>query len=289
MLVLASGCWTAPPPYYDYQLQNNYRYPNHPNQYYVQRHDSQKQYPVYATEEQKTTQQETFAPQDLKYSHVPAESPAHSVSTSSSPIVVTEPFHVSKKLESAIRSIAPLQPHGVNYQLHYQPESQYSKAYISYQTDQQQQLQHPHFAPQYYHEAPNLYSKPPSHSQVSKDIYVHVPPAEMEAVEHRQHYVQPPPRKHYRIVFIKAPTRNAAPVQPVQPVEEKTIIYVLTKKADPVELQTILEKQKPLKTNKPEVFFIKYKNNEEAQQAQETIKGNRTSNIFQIIVSLQFL
>ncbi|XP_034663437.1 uncharacterized protein DDB_G0285291 [Drosophila subobscura] len=112
---------------------------------------------------------------------------------------------------------------------------------------------------------------------VSKDIYVHVPPAE----DSEEHYPQPalpiaPPRKHYRIVFIKAPTpsvsKAALRVQQA-PVEEKTIIYVLTKKPDPLDLQTALEEVAPKQPSKPEVFFIKYKTQEEAAHAQRTIQA----------------
>ncbi|XP_064550736.1 mediator of RNA polymerase II transcription subunit 15 [Drosophila montana] len=120
--------------------------------------------------------------------------------------------------------------------------------------------------------------QPQSYSPVvSKDIYVHVPPAE----EPEDRYPQPvlpagPPRKHYRIVFIKAPTpsisKAAVRVQQA-PVEEKTIIYVLTKKPDPLELQTAIEEAAPKPISKPEVFFIKYKTQEEAAHAQRTIQA----------------
>ncbi|XP_023175560.2 uncharacterized protein LOC111602630 [Drosophila hydei] len=112
---------------------------------------------------------------------------------------------------------------------------------------------------------------------ISKDIYVHVPPVE----ESEERYPQPalpvgPPRKHYRIVFIKAPTpsvsKAAIRVQQA-PVEEKTIIYVLTKKPDPLELQTAIEEAAPKPISKPEVFFIKYKTQEEAAHAQRTIQA----------------
>ncbi|XP_017140227.1 adenylate cyclase, terminal-differentiation specific [Drosophila miranda] len=112
---------------------------------------------------------------------------------------------------------------------------------------------------------------------VSKDIYVHVPPAE----DPEEHYPQPalpiaPPRKHYRIVFIKAPTPSVSKAAlriKQAPVEEKTIIYVLTKKPDPLDLQAALEEVAPKQPSKPEVFFIKYKTQEEAAHAQRTIQA----------------
>ncbi|XP_016950621.1 uncharacterized protein LOC108024934 [Drosophila biarmipes] len=119
----------------------------------------------------------------------------------------------------------------------------------------------------------------PQHHQhlVSKDIYVHVPPAEEPEDRYSQTVIPPPPaRKHYRIVFIKAPTPSAtkAALRIKQaPVEEKTIIYVLTKKPDPLDLQAAVEELAPKQPSKPEVFFIKYKTQEEAAHAQRTIQA----------------
>ncbi|KAH8294602.1 hypothetical protein KR018_000151, partial [Drosophila ironensis] len=113
---------------------------------------------------------------------------------------------------------------------------------------------------------------------VSKNIYVHVPPAEdQDPLIHQQPVLPPaPPRKHYRIVFIKTPTPSfskAALRIKQAPVEEKTIIYVLTKKPDPLDLQTAIEEIAPKQPSKPEVFFIKYKTQEEAAHAQRTIQA----------------
>lgn len=114
-------------------------------------------------------------------------------------------------------------------------------------------------------------------SLVSKDIYVHVPPVDDAEERYPQPQLPvPPPRKHYRIVFIKAPTpavSKAALRVKQAPVEEKTIIYVLTKKPDPIDLQTAIEEAAPKQISKPEVFFIKYKTQEEAAHAQRTIQG----------------
>ncbi|XP_043653548.1 uncharacterized protein LOC122620240 [Drosophila teissieri] len=112
---------------------------------------------------------------------------------------------------------------------------------------------------------------------VSKDIYVHVPPAEGPEDRYPQPVLPPvPPRKHYRIVFIKAPTPSVSKAAlriKQAPVEEKTIIYVLTKKPDPLDLQTAIEEIAPKQPSKPEVFFIKYKTQEEAAHAQRTIQA----------------
>ncbi|XP_017010982.2 uncharacterized protein TwdlG [Drosophila takahashii] len=127
---------------------------------------------------------------------------------------------------------------------------------------------------------PQSYQPQPQPQQqhlVSKDIYVHVPPAEEPEDRYPQPVLPPaPPRKHYRIVFIKAPTPSvtkAALRIKQAPVEEKTIIYVLTKKPDPLDLQTAIEESAPKQPSKPEVFFIRYKTQEEAAHAQRTIQA----------------
>lgn len=69
------------------------------------------------------------------------------------------------------------------------------------------------------------------------------------------------PQKHYRIVFIKAPTEAPAtyPTIPLQPPdEEKTLVYVLVKKPDPPP-ELVLPKPVSTVPTKPEVYFIRYK------------------------------
>lgn len=69
------------------------------------------------------------------------------------------------------------------------------------------------------------------------------------------------PQKHYRIVFIKAPTEAPVtyPTIPLQPPdEEKTLVYVLVKKPDPPP-DLVLPKPATTVPTKPEVYFIRYK------------------------------
>ncbi|XP_030370418.1 uncharacterized protein LOC115621036 [Scaptodrosophila lebanonensis] len=127
-------------------------------------------------------------------------------------------------------------------------------------------------------QAPPSYNGGGGPSLVSKDIYVHVPPPDQEEEQRyaQPQYPIPPPRKHYRIVFIKAPTPSVSKASlriKQAPTEEKTIIYVLTKKPDPVDLQAAFEQAAPKPPSKPEVFFIKYKTQEEAAHAQRTIQA----------------
>ncbi|CAF4746260.1 unnamed protein product [Pieris macdunnoughi] len=104
---------------------------------------------------------------------------------------------------------------------------------------------------------------------VQKHIYVHVPPPEPQ--EQRLPRITPvaPPQKHYKIIFIKAPT-PPAPVAPIIPVqsqnEEKTLVYVLVKK--PEEQQDIvIPTPAPTQPSKPEVYFIKYQTQKESDAA----------------------
>lgn len=77
------------------------------------------------------------------------------------------------------------------------------------------------------------------------------------------------------VIFIKAPTyTQKSAIIPVFPThEEKTIVYVLSKKP---EIQQNIEFPEPPVTepSKPEVFFIKYRNQQEADQAQQSIQGD---------------
>uniref|UniRef100_A0A1B0AHE0 DM5 domain-containing protein n=1 Tax=Glossina pallidipes TaxID=7398 RepID=A0A1B0AHE0_GLOPL len=118
------------------------------------------------------------------------------------------------------------------------------------------------------------YSTAPLDPTIEKHIYVHVPPEELE--ETTGSLKLPPqslptaPKKHYKIIFIKAPSVStsshyahlAAAAAPQ--VEEKTLVYVLAKKPDEPSAEYLQQlQQTAYKTNKPEVYFIKYKSHNE--------------------------
>lgn len=110
---------------------------------------------------------------------------------------------------------------------------------------------------------PDRYGPPQQQPIVHKHVYVHVPPP--EAPEYKPpKYIPPaaPPQKHYKIVFIKAPTppTPTAPALPPLPPqdEEKTLIYVLVKKPEEAP-EVVLPTQAPTQPSKPEVYFIRYK------------------------------
>ena len=100
---------------------------------------------------------------------------------------------------------------------------------------------------------------------ITKHIYVHVPQPEKEEIIPPRWIEPSPPNKHYKIIFIKTPEApKLGPIKiPAQPQnEEKTLVYVLSKKTDPQQ-DIIVQPPVQTKTSKPEVFYIKYKTKSE--------------------------
>lgn len=121
-------------------------------------------------------------------------------------------------------------------------------------------------------------STAPLDPTVEKHIYVHVPPEdEVEEYQNKittqnQHKVAP--KKHYKLIFIKAPSYpspnyNQLAEAVVPQVEEKTLVYVLVKKPEEPSLEHIHQlQQSSFKSSKPEVYFIKYKTRKEEDNNQ---------------------
>ncbi|XP_044253704.1 uncharacterized protein LOC123004465 [Tribolium madens] len=103
--------------------------------------------------------------------------------------------------------------------------------------------------------------------EVQKHLYFFSAPEEPEEVKPRIIVPPAPAKKNVKVLFIKAPTFRTSPVEiPVLPQnEDKTLVYVLVKK--PEEGTIILPTQPPTKPTKPEVYFIKYKTQKEAEEA----------------------
>ncbi|KAK7014114.1 hypothetical protein SK128_025725 [Halocaridina rubra] len=81
-----------------------------------------------------------------------------------------------------------------------------------------------------------------------------------------------PPRKHYKIVFIRAPPPPPPP-QPILPprTEQKTLIYVLHQRPQIPEQQVI---EVPSVKHNPEVFFVQYDNPPTAEELQQLSAGD---------------
>lgn len=110
---------------------------------------------------------------------------------------------------------------------------------------------------------------------VSKRFFIHSAPEDVEEDQQEKHITVGVPKKNYNVVFIKSPSKSSKKtsikISPA-PTEEKTVIYVLNKKTDASDVQAEVIEH-PTTTAKPEVFFIKYKTNEEAAHAQEQIQA----------------
>lgn len=106
------------------------------------------------------------------------------------------------------------------------------------------------------------YGPPPDKQiTITKNVYVHLPPEDPEDYQPPQIIQAAAPQKHYKLIFIKAPEppKPTAPVIPAQPQDEhKTLVYVLVRKPDD-QPQVILPPVDPTPPAKPEVYFIKYK------------------------------
>lgn len=123
----------------------------------------------------------------------------------------------------------------------------------------------PALPPQSYGPPPTQYGPPPALPVITKNVYVHLPPEEPEEIQPHPVSEVAPPQKHYKIIFIKAPSPQAPQktVIPVQPQDEhKTLVYVLVKKPEQPE-PIIIPSPAPTQPSKPEVYFIKYKKAEE--------------------------
>ncbi|XP_034671340.1 uncharacterized protein LOC117903427 [Drosophila subobscura] len=113
-------------------------------------------------------------------------------------------------------------------------------------------------------------------AQVSKHFYVHTAPEDHDEQQIVRYVNVGRPQKNYRVVFINAPTSTTSKakiIANVAPVEEKTAIYVLSKKSNALDVSAEVVTQRPV-ANKPEVFFVKYKTPQEAAHAQQTIQAN---------------
>ena len=112
-----------------------------------------------------------------------------------------------------------------------------------------------------------------SGSGPTKTIYVNVP--RPEAQPPPKPIAAGPPRKHYKIVFIRAPTPPPPP-QPILPprTEQKTIIYVLHQKPQQQEQNVI---SVPSIKHNPEVYFVQYDNPPTAEELQQLSTGDLSS------------
>lgn len=104
---------------------------------------------------------------------------------------------------------------------------------------------------------------------VRKNFYFFTAPEEPAQIRQRIKISNNAPQKNYKIIFIKTPSvdlKQSVNIPALPQNEEKTIVYVLVKKPEALETINV---QAPLPTSpsKPEVYFIKYKTEQEAEAA----------------------
>ncbi|XP_050515794.1 uncharacterized protein LOC126890690 [Diabrotica virgifera virgifera] len=108
---------------------------------------------------------------------------------------------------------------------------------------------------------------------ITKNVYFFTAPEDEAVVKPRIYFE--PTRKHVNVVYIKAPAApSLGPIEitpPKQESPEKTVVYVLVKK--PEEQKIIVKPGPTAKPANPDVFFINYKNEEEAQNALEELQS----------------
>lgn len=116
---------------------------------------------------------------------------------------------------------------------------------------------------------------------ITKSFFIHKAPKAPEDSVHvveKEHVVHP--RKHYNIVFVKAPTGGSSSINNnnvnVYPqTEEKTIVYVLTGKNNQVKVHDNgdINVPPPNPPSKPEVIFVKYNGEEDAHRVISDIQS----------------
>lgn len=114
-------------------------------------------------------------------------------------------------------------------------------------------------------------------AKIFKHVYAFAAPEEPAARALVRVEAPATKRKHYKLVFIKAPSQQTVVdsdiTLPAQE-EEKTLIYVLSKDGKQAQPEVRIKQAQASKHAKPEVFFLKYKNEAEAQAiASSTISG----------------
>ncbi|KAM8720235.1 hypothetical protein ACLKA7_006301 [Drosophila subpalustris] len=111
---------------------------------------------------------------------------------------------------------------------------------------------------------------------ITKQFYSVSAAEEAQDVEPRtKHLVIGRPTRNYRVIFIRAPTGQSEAIKysaELAPQEERTVIYVLSRKQQELEAQDIRASRQQEAPAKPEIFFIRYRTNEEAAAAQREIQ-----------------
>jgi len=113
-------------------------------------------------------------------------------------------------------------------------------------------------------EPPSSYGLPtPQGGQVFRHVYVHAAPDFPEDQQARVIRIPGGQDKHVNIIFVKTPSQSAnQQTEVILPDrdEQKTVVYVLHRKFDPT-TDLKIRAPRPQPPTKPDVYFIRYKEN----------------------------
>lgn len=133
--------------------------------------------------------------------------------------------------------------------------------------------------PKIQNNAPEIYHQPSEEKTVSfqkEFYYLSAPPEEYEAPKDLDQQLASL-KKNLRVVFIKAPESNGLEKAALQLAQQsanaQTAIYVLNKQHDAADLAQKLQTIQTSTPQRPEVAFIKYRTQAEAEHAQRVIQA----------------
>lgn len=110
---------------------------------------------------------------------------------------------------------------------------------------------------------------------ITKSFYTFTGPEDHDEKSAVHHITIGKPQKHFRVIFIKNPSSsvNKALIKAhLAPTEEKTVVYVLSKNENELDIQTEIDNPAPVQPSKPEVVFVKYRHPEEIAHLQQTVQ-----------------
>jgi hypothetical protein len=111
---------------------------------------------------------------------------------------------------------------------------------------------------------------------IQTQVYVHVAPDEPVDEQARVIRVPGGQDKHVNIIFVKTPSGSASQqtevILPEQD-QQKTVVYVLERKFN-AETDLKIRAPRPTSPSKPDVYFIRYKDQQGASQTGSSSTGN---------------
>ncbi|XP_030370420.1 uncharacterized protein LOC115621038 [Scaptodrosophila lebanonensis] len=118
-------------------------------------------------------------------------------------------------------------------------------------------------------------------NEFNKEFYSYSAPEQEFDNGHAHDQIANSLKKNLRVLFIKGPENSGLEQAALQlassAVDDRTAIYVLNKQADIGDLTSKLNQIKQQASHKPEVHFVKYRTQGDAENAQRTIQAQYDS------------